>query len=97
LPIFANTCYSQPDKKSPSFYALATENNFNPFTAYLDQQYHAVALALNTPIPMTLREVLSSTEGLAAMQNDVLPCWTNVVSGGDEHQAYYKPPLRAQQ
>jgi len=75
--VYANTLYSQPDKNSLSSYMLATDNNASPFVSYLDQQYHAMALALNmanhqTPIPTTLSKVLASsakTEWLAAMNH----------------------------
>jgi len=74
--IYANTRYSQPDKKSPSSHALATDNNASPFISYLNQQYHGMALALDianhrTPLPTTLSKVLVSsakTEWLAAMK-----------------------------
>jgi len=76
--IYANTHYSQPDKKSPSSHALATDNNASPFFSYLNQQYHGMALTLDitnhrTPLPTTLSEVLVSsakTEWLAAMKHE---------------------------
>jgi len=76
--IYANTCYSQPDKKSPSSHVLATDNNASPFVSYLNQQYHGMALALDianhqTPIPTTLSKFLVSsakTEWLAAMKHE---------------------------
>jgi hypothetical protein len=36
--VYANTCYNQPSKKSPSSHALATDNNASPFVSYLNQQ-----------------------------------------------------------
>jgi len=74
--IYANTRYSQPDKKSPSSHVLATDDNASPFVSNLNQQYHGMALALEianhwTPIPTTLSKVLVSsakTEWLAAMK-----------------------------
>jgi len=76
LTVYANTHYSQPDKKPPSSHELATDNNASPFVSYLNQQYHGMALALDianhrTPLPMTLSKVLISsakTEWLAAMK-----------------------------
>jgi len=76
---YANTCYSQPDKKSPSSHALATDHNASPFVSYLNQQYHGMALALcianhqQTPLPTTLSKVVLSsakTEWLAAMKHE---------------------------
>jgi len=73
--IYANTCYSQPDKKSPSSHVLATEDNASPFVSYLNQQYHHMALALDhwTPIPTTLSKVFVSSakiEWLADMEHE---------------------------
>jgi len=76
--VYSNTSYSQPDKKSPSSHALATDNNASPFVSYLNQKYHGMALALDianhqTPLPTTLSKVLVSsakTEWLAAMKHE---------------------------
>jgi len=76
--ICTNTHYSQPDKKSPSSHALATDDNASPFVSYHNQQYHGMALALGianhqTPLQTTLSKVLISsakTEWLAAMKRE---------------------------
>jgi len=44
--VYANTDYSQPEKKSPSSHALKKDNNASPFFSYLNQLVWLLLLKL---------------------------------------------------